>query len=86
MHRLAKWVCLSGNVLNWFQTYITGRDFYVSLGDHVSVKHDVSFGVAHQKTELIRNSVARLLTKTKKREPITPVLAELHLLPVSYRR
>ncbi|KAF7648774.1 hypothetical protein LDENG_00152180, partial [Lucifuga dentata] len=35
--------------------------------------------------QLIQNSAARLLTKTKKREHITPVLATLHWLPVSYR-
>ncbi|KAG5270734.1 hypothetical protein AALO_G00195980, partial [Alosa alosa] len=46
IHRLAKWVGLSDNALNWFQTYITGRDFYISLGDHVSEKHDLPFGVA----------------------------------------
>ena len=35
--------------------------------------------------KLIQNSAARLLTKTKKREHITSVLAELHWLPVYYR-
>ncbi|KAG5264167.1 hypothetical protein AALO_G00272880, partial [Alosa alosa] len=45
IHRLAKWVGLSDNALNWFQTNITGRDFYISLGDHVSEKHDLPFGV-----------------------------------------
>ena len=38
-----------------------------------------------KKLELIQNSAARLLTETKKREHITPVLAKLHWLPVSYR-
>jgi hypothetical protein len=38
-----------------------------------------------KKLALIQNSAARLLTKTKKREHITPVLAELHWLPISYR-
>ena len=37
------------------------------------------------KLQLIQNSAARLLTKTRRREHITPVLAELHWLPVSYR-
>ena len=46
INRLEKWVGLSDCVLNWFKTYIKGRKFYVSLGDHVSEEHDICFGVA----------------------------------------
>ena len=35
--------------------------------------------------QLIQNTAARILTKTKKREHITPVLRALHWLPVSFR-
>ena len=35
--------------------------------------------------QLVQNSAARLLTGTKKREHITPVLIKLHWLPVRYR-
>ena len=35
--------------------------------------------------QLIQNSAARLLTNTRKREHITPILAALHWLPVSAR-
>ncbi|KAK0143129.1 Dysbindin [Merluccius polli] len=35
--------------------------------------------------QLVQNSAARLLTCTKKREHITPVLASLHWLPIRYR-
>ena len=35
--------------------------------------------------QLIQNSAARLLTRTKRREHITPVLATLHWLPVTFR-
>ena len=35
--------------------------------------------------QIIQNSAARLLTNTKKREHITPILAALHWLPVSFR-
>ncbi len=35
--------------------------------------------------QLIQNAAARLLTGTRKNEHITPVLRELHWLPVSYR-
>ena len=43
--------------------------------------HRTSLG----RLQLIQNSAARLLTKTKKREHITPVLAALHWLPVTFR-
>ena len=35
--------------------------------------------------QLVQNSAARILTKTRKREHITPVLASLHWLPVTLR-
>ena len=35
--------------------------------------------------QLVQNAAARLLTRTKSREHISPVLASLHWLPVSYR-
>ena len=41
--------------------------------------------MAIDRLQLIQNSAARLLTKTKKREHITPVLYSLHWLPVSKR-
>lgn len=35
--------------------------------------------------QLVQNAAARFLAGTKKREPITPVLASLHWLPVKFR-
>ena len=40
---------------------------------------------AISRLQMIQNSAARLLTNTKKRSHITPILATLHWLPVSYR-
>ena len=37
------------------------------------------------KLQLVQNSAARLVTRTKKFEHITPILFELHWLPVSFR-
>ena len=34
---------------------------------------------------MIQNAAARILTKTKRTEHITPILKSLHWLPVSYR-
>ena len=38
-----------------------------------------------RRLQLVQNSAARLLTCTKKRDHITPVLASLHWLPIRYR-
>ena len=38
-----------------------------------------------QRLQLVQNSAARLLTSTKKRDHISPVLASLHWLPVKFR-
>ena len=38
-----------------------------------------------RRLQLVQNAAARLLTSTKKREHITPVLASLHWLPVKFR-
>lgn len=38
-----------------------------------------------RKLQLVQNSAARLLTGTRKREHITPVLQSLHWLPISHR-
>ena len=35
--------------------------------------------------QLVQNTAARVLTKTRKYEHITPILASLHWLPVSFR-
>ncbi len=46
------------------------------------------YGVQYKsldRLQLVQNSAARLLTGTRKNEHITPVLRELHWLPVSYR-
>ena len=41
--------------------------------------------VALKRLQLVQNAAARLLSGTKKREHITPVLASLHWLPVKFR-
>ena len=32
-------------MLNWFSTYLTGRQYFVSIGEHISDKHDILCGV-----------------------------------------
>ena len=45
LHRLESWVGLSGTVLSWFGSYLTGREYFVSLADFTSVKHTISSGI-----------------------------------------
>ena len=46
LHRLEHTVGITGTALNWIRSYITGRTFCVRLGDSVSGKHTIPFGVA----------------------------------------
>ena len=43
--RLGNWVGLAGPVLNWFKTYLTGREYFVTLGDHSSKNICMTCGV-----------------------------------------
>jgi hypothetical protein len=46
------------------------------------------YGITKENTnklQLVQNSLARLVTGTRKFDHLTPVLAKLHWLPVSYR-
>ena len=43
--RLENWVGLTGPVLNWFRTYLTGREYFVALGDHSSKNISMTCGV-----------------------------------------
>ena len=45
INRLDKWAGLSGCVLDWFQSYLTDREFFVSLGDRVSQTYCMDYGV-----------------------------------------
>uniref|UniRef100_A0AAR2KBY1 Reverse transcriptase domain-containing protein n=1 Tax=Pygocentrus nattereri TaxID=42514 RepID=A0AAR2KBY1_PYGNA len=43
--RLQSWVGLSGLVLDWFRSYLTGRDYYVALGTSSSTRQKITCGV-----------------------------------------
>ena len=45
LSRLQHHVGLSGPVLNWFRTYLSGRDYFVSLSGHSSASTPITCGV-----------------------------------------
>ncbi len=45
LDRLENWVGLSGIVLKWFRSYLEGRGYYVSIGDHKSEWTSMTCGV-----------------------------------------
>ncbi len=45
LERLENWVGLSGMALKWFRSYIEGRGYYVSIGEHKSKWTSMTCGV-----------------------------------------
>lgn len=43
--RLETYVGLSGTVLGWFKSYLNNRDYFVSIGSHISEKNTMQYGV-----------------------------------------
>ena len=58
------------------QAFISGRLNYCS---------SLLYGMLFQRLQSVQNAAARLITRTGRREHITPVLRELHWLPVRCR-
>ncbi len=45
LQRLENWVGLSGMALKWFRSYLEGRGYYVSIGEHKSKWTSMTCGV-----------------------------------------
>ena len=45
LDRLENWLGLSGTVLNWFESYLKGRDYFVSVGNYTSERTEMTCGV-----------------------------------------
>lgn len=80
----------SGAFLN--KNILSSKDLETVIHAFISSRLDycnsLYLGICHSslsRLQLVQNAAARLLTGTRKRENITPVLASLHWLPVKYR-
>ena len=45
LDRLENWTGLSGMALNWFESYLKDRDFFVSIGNYTSERTKITCGV-----------------------------------------
>ena len=45
LRRLGNWFGVSGKALDWFKSYLTGRRQRIKLGNCLSSRSDLSFGV-----------------------------------------
>ena len=45
LRRLGNWFGVSGKALDWFKSYLTGRSQRITLGNCLSSRSDLSFGV-----------------------------------------
>ena len=45
LRRLNEWFGVTGKALDWFKSYLTGRYQTIKLGDCLSSKSDLTFGV-----------------------------------------
>ena len=46
LRRLGNWFGVSGKELDWFKSYLTGRSQRIKLGNCLSSRSDLSFGVS----------------------------------------
>ena len=78
--------------LSYFRRYLTDESAKTAVHAYITYRLDYSksllFGLPQEltmKMQSVMNAAARLVTKTRKFDHITPVLCDLHWLPVSYR-
>lgn len=74
------------------KSFLSFKDLENVIHSFISSRLDycnsLYLGVAQSclsRLQLVQNAAARLLTKTRKRENFTPVLVDLHWLPIEYR-
>ncbi len=62
LERLENWVGLSGMALKWFRSYLEGRGYYVSIGEHKSKWTSMTCG-SHKAQFLHRSCLACICSR-----------------------
>ena len=73
LRRLGDWFGVSGKALDWFKSYLTGRSQRIKLGNYLSSRYDISFGVP-------KGSVLGLLLFTLHTTPFSSLMSG-HAIP-----
>ena len=73
LRRLGYWSGVSGKALGWIKSYLTGRSQRIKLGNCLSSKSDLSFGVP-------QGSVLGLLHFTRYTTPLSSLMSG-HVIP-----
>ena len=77
-----------GQLSNYLDRKSTERLVYAFVTSRLDYCNSLLYGLPSNhisKLQRIQNSAARLVTRSKKHDHITPILRELHWLPVHYR-
>ena len=77
-----------GKIRKLLDRTTTEKMIHAFVSSHLDYCNSLLYGIDHQqlaRLQLIQNSAARMVTRTRKYEHITPILIDLHWLPVSAR-
>ncbi len=77
LQRLENWVGLSGTVQKWFRSYLEGRGYYVSIGEHKSQWTSMTCGVP-------QGSILALLLFSLYMLPLSQIMRKNQLAYFSY--
>ncbi len=71
------------------RSFVSSQDLEKLVHAFITSRVDYCSGLLPKKSvrqlQLIKNTAARILTRTRTSEPLTPVLRSLHWLPVTFR-
>ena len=77
-----------GKIRHYLDSSTTEKLIHAFVSSHLDNCNSLLYGLPDSqisKLQRIQNSAARLITRSKSRDHITPILHELHWLPVKYR-
>ena len=77
LRRLGDWFGVNGKALDWFKSYLTGRSRRIKLGNCLSSRSDISFGVP-------QGSVLGPLLFTLYTTPLSSLISGHAIPPSSY--